>query len=413
MFQENRQKGPLPFDSTRKWLQAAYDELATQNIDLKPALSLSPSDFLRYPRSTQIQIAVTKAIVNLVFDSPSQISSTPPSSVPSSPRLSSPSCPGYPETLYLDHVRLTTLRNDAADFTSLYMLLMLYRQLVYSGSTAGASKVAFSVDELLALKKEIWEIGPARLGLCFTTKSSTGSHLPDCHEMSEMTAWRKDISDVVLQVTRRADEAQAQSRISKPAPASSPSTPPSPSSSSSVVPTNHRPLPVHSPDNSLLKLATSWTDSHLRPDSPLSSLMKKRVKRAVEELAVQLIVPTASSKKSEAVPSSGGSSITVAAGASSGLSNSTSSSRTCTSEFAASGIEPLMPEIRHLADRLSKLAAIHVNVYGSLYAQPGFLVDSVIPPPLPTATIPLSSPSSLPPSLAPSSSHPTNAPLSS
>lgn len=325
MFQENRQKGPLPFDSTRKWLQAAYDELATQNLDVKPSLSLSPSSFSRYPRNVQIQIAITKAIVNLVFDSPSQISSTPPSSVPSSPQLSSPSRPGYPETLYLDHVRLNTLRNDAADFTSLYMLLMLYRQLVYSGSTAGAPKAAISVDELLALKKEIWEIGPTRLGLCFTTKSSTGSNLPDYQEMTEMAAWRKDISDVVLQVTRRADEAQAQSRISKPASTSSSSAPPSSSSSISVVPTNHRPLPAHSPDNSLLKLATSWTDSHLRPDSPLSSLMKKRVKRAVEDFAVQLIVPTASSKKSEAVPSSGGSSITVAAGASSSSSDSNGS----------------------------------------------------------------------------------------
>ena len=42
----------------------------------------------------------------------------------------------------------------------------------------------------------------------------------------------------------------------------------------------------------------------------------------------------------------------------------------------AAGLEPLMPEIRHPAEKLRKLVGIHLNVYGALYAQPGFLSTS-------------------------------------
>ena len=49
---------------------------------------------------------------------------------------------------------------------------------------------------------------------------------------------------------------------------------------------------------------------------------------------------------------------------------------------AASGLEPLMPEIRHLAEKLAKLVAIHLNVYGALYAQPGFVLDAADAAPL-------------------------------
>ena len=59
-------------------------------------------------------------------------------------------------------------------------------------------------------------------------------------------------------------------------------------------------------------------------------------------------------------------------------SNTTSSSSTESEQdraVAASGLEPLMPEINRLAERLSKLVSIHMNVYGVLYAQPEFLPE--------------------------------------
>lgn len=343
MFQENRQKGPLPLQTTRRWLQAAFDDLAAEPVCPRPTSTVS-SGFSRYPRNTQIQVAVVRAVINLIFDPaslPSPPSSPLPSSVASSPLVSSPARQGYPETLYLDHVRLTTLRNDAADFTTLYMLMMLYRQLVHSGSTTAGQKVTVSTDDLSALKKEIWEIGPARLGYCFTCKPASGLADVGSSE-SELAAWRKDMDDVVLQLTTRAGEARARSR-------SVPSTP------SSSAPADARPLPSRAPDGHLLKLATSWTDSHLRADSALGALMKKRVKAAVEDLAIAIVLPglapQPTTTKADAPPAA----------------------------HAASGLEPLLPEIRHLAQKLSKLVSIHLSVYEKLYTQPGFIRDRIMP----------------------------------
>ena len=338
MFQENRQKGPLPLETSRRWLQAAFDDLA-QTTDPRPSSSVFAC-FPRYPRHLQIQVAVVRAVISLIFDPPSLPSppaSPLPSSIASSPMVSSPARQGYPETLYLDHVRLTTLRNDAADFTTLYMLMMLYRQLVHSGSTPAGPKVAVSPDDLAALKKEIWEIGPTRLGYCFTCRPTSG--LADSE--SELAGWRKDMDDVVLQLTTKACEARARSR--------------SPASLSTSPSSDQRPLPSSAPDSHLLRLATSWTDSHLRSDSPLGALMKKRVKQAVEDLTVQIVLPSLAPPKKPDTPSAED------------------------AARAASGLEPLMPEIRHLAQKLSKLVSIHLNVYGTLYTQPGFIRDEATP----------------------------------
>ncbi|THH01559.1 hypothetical protein EW026_g1171 [Hermanssonia centrifuga] len=245
------------------------------------------------------------------------------------------------ETLYLDHARLNTLRTDAADFTSLYMLLMLYRQLVHSSPRKDGSRTVVKQDELLALKKEIWEIGPAHLGHCFMRGTKSGDISETSEKAVEAAKWREDIGNVVLQLTMRASEVRSQPYI------------PTPSSSASTV-SGKPPL---TPDQNLLKLATSWTESNLRPESSLSVLMKKRVRCAVEDAVVEMILPPSFSRKTG-----------VEAGASPSI------------EHATSGLEPLMPEIRHLAEKLKKLIHIHTTVYGALYAQPGFLVDQ--PPPV-------------------------------
>jgi hypothetical protein len=84
----------------------------------------------------------------------------------------------YPETLYLDTARLALLVADAADLSALYMLIMLWRQLVYwkDGSdgpqcdafprlTRKSSKL--ERWEIERIKKEIWEVCPKRVGSCF------------------------------------------------------------------------------------------------------------------------------------------------------------------------------------------------------------------------------------------------------
>ncbi|KAI0785270.1 T-complex protein 11-domain-containing protein [Abortiporus biennis] len=340
MFQESRQKGQLSLNVTRQWLRSAISDLSEQNISrVYPKLS----------KSTQIQIAVTKAIVNLIFDPPSSSLNHSPVS-PSSSRTNQAVVPGYPETLYLDHTRMVALSTDAADFTALYMLLMLYRQLTTSCNSDG-HKTAAKPDELLTLKREIWEIGPQHLGHCFTspTWNSDNEVGSDRSERSvksaEWTKWRDEVADVVLQLTVRAGDARSRQNI--------PLTSPSASSSS----TDFQQLSVASrtPDPKMLQLATSWTESNLRYNSPLSNLLKKRVHKLVEETTLEMVVP---SGKSPNEP---------------GHSSTTESE----SSGVTSGLEPLMPEIHHLSERLAKLVSIHMNVYGALYAQPAFSSSTV------------------------------------
>ncbi|TFY58079.1 hypothetical protein EVJ58_g6636 [Rhodofomes roseus] len=223
--------------------------------------TLPSSHFTKLPRWTQIDIAVTAGLADLVLNPPPRGSSSQPPYL--SPRPTAPGSPArYPETLYLDQARVSSYAKDAADFAALYMLLLLYRQLVLSGQQQGHVRLA--LDDLLRLKKEIWE------------------------------------------------------------PAASPSVAKS-----------------STPDAQLTKLATSWAESNLRADSSLSTLMRRRVRDAVFRIALPIVVP--SLKRSEPHAES----------------------------ETSSGLEPLMPEVQHLGERIAKLAGIHLNVYGALYAQPG------------------------------------------
>ncbi|KAH8104606.1 Tcp11-domain-containing protein, partial [Cristinia sonorae] len=329
-FQESRHKGQLSLSVTREWLKTAYTELADENVRPEDTPSVTVFRTVAKPsRHAQIQVAVTRAIVGLIFDRPS--SSSAPSSPSSSPSgRSVPAASAYPETLYLDHARLATLSTDAADFTALYMLMMLHRQLLHSGlslKTEAASRV-HKPEELLTLKKEVWEIGPQHFGLCFRKDA-------DCDE-KEWGKWRDDISNAVLHLTVHAGEARCRPHI--------------PSSSASTTPSEPSTSRTRVPDPNLLNLATNWVHSNLRHDSPLSRLMRKRLRNKVEEIAIGLVFP--SSKKPS--PEEG-------------------SESSSTSSAAASGLEPLMPEITHLAERVVKLVGIHMNVYGALYTQPGFV----------------------------------------
>lgn len=324
-FQENRQGDQLSLDLTRQWLHSAYQEVARR---AERTTLCAYQAFTKFPRRTQVQIAVTTAIVDLVFNPPPPSSAPSHSTLsPSTPRPASTSahCARYPETLYLDHNRLTTFTNDAADYVALYMLLMLYRQLVFSGTCGphDSAKGGVKLDELLKLKKEIWEIGPPHLGTCFQGARRASRESSQAKAEAEAAKWRQEMSNVVLQVTMRATNARR-------------------------MPSTERHAVPCAPDEPAVKLASSWAESNLRQDSPLSTLMRSRVRDQVLEAAVQLVVP--SLKKSEP---------------------QLDEEPTTTTN----GLEPLMPEINHLAERVAKLASIHLNVYGALYAQPIFVPD--------------------------------------
>lgn len=412
--------------ATRAWLKTAYQDLAT-------SASLHSQRFLQQSRQTRVTFTVVKAVVSLIFDppaSPSQPESSAPSSTASTPTISSPplatsrshgssslsssssSFAGYPETFFLDYGRLATLGTDAADFTTLYMLLMLYRQLVHSHLhrrlPAAARAAPVTNDELLQLKKEIWEIGPSHLGLCFmqnrprsggsssgSSHSGSGSSRSSSrHERSErereaeMRKWRSDIADVVLQVTRRASEprgSQGQNALST-------TTESAGSGSSSSADK------LRAPDTETLKLTSSWAENNLRPGSALSTLMKKRIRECVEEAVLAIVLPSSSSSSS---PSSSASA-SGDAFASLSSPSSSSSENDAIAAPTSNGLEPLMPEIRHLAERAARLVTIHTNVYGALYAHPSFLqqqgdtapTNEAIPIPLPGSEVMVESPAS-------------------
>ncbi|CAE6412517.1 hypothetical protein ACGC1H_005467 [Rhizoctonia solani] len=281
-FQERHERGLLTLTTTQEWLRKAH------------------STFSSPPPTMQL---LSNALTSLIFSPPATVSTPPPpTTTPLSqrlPHIAPP--PGYPETLYLDHGRLAGLTADAADLGVLYAVLMLFRQLVYSGGR----KVSLEDSVVDRVKREIWEVGPVRLGLCFSGRK------PGDDE--EWEKWRSGMRDVVLQVAVRAEQVRSGTCFS-----------------SSKTPAL--------PDSKMLAMLESWTETNLRPDAALAKLFKGRLTKAVEQVV-----------------------------------NSSRKKQDDEKEVVAAGLEPLMPEIRHLGERIAKLASFHGRVYRGLYEAEGFL----------------------------------------
>ncbi|TFK52540.1 Tcp11-domain-containing protein [Heliocybe sulcata] len=340
-FQENQGSGELSISHTRRWLQDAHRVLGSLQSPLIYQETRARMNYrsLRC-RGDQIHLAALRALTDLVFVPPIPIVSSPTSEPSATPTLlshASDIMPSYPETLYLDHSRLHVLSKDAADLTALYMLLMLYRQLVHSDSGIGSKNYAAKMDdaELVKIKREIWDIGPHRMGYCFSREwhergkpsQSVISSAEADDQDSQWVKWHSCMRDVILQIAMRATAAR------------NPSSPPT------------------SPDEHMLRLAECWADSNMKPGSPLSVLLRDRVRNAVMDVVItqarlpsQRSTTTLPQKPSEGLPDS---------------------------VFAGAGLEPLATEIRHLGERLAKLAVIHLNTYLPLYEQEGFLDSSL------------------------------------
>jgi hypothetical protein len=250
--------------------------------------------------------------------------------------------PLYPETTYLDSARLLVLATDAADTAAMYMFLLLYRQLVFSDtgdSSSPRDQSRVSDSELLKLKKEIRDISSSHLGQCFKYGNSEQSPSSDV----DVEKWRKIKQDIVLQVALRAKEAQVGS------------------SSLSASSTNSQPPHIHAPDERMLKLAQRWSDTHVRPGSALSTMLKNRVREVVFNQVIALTYPPRDSLPGHIKPAEAGAAFAP-------------SSPTA----LASGMEPLADEIQSLAERLSRLARIHLGVYLPLYEQEAILADATL-----------------------------------
>ena len=178
-----------------------------------------------------------------------------------------------------------------------------------------------------------------------------------------MRRWRADIADVVLQVTVRAAEP---ARVRASAAASSPASSSSLSTGDKGKGRDSAASPVKAPDAGVLGLSSSWAESNLRAGSPLSALMKRRIRECVEEAVLGIVLPPPAPAPPPA-PSATDSATEATATAKRGA------APVQTTTTTTNGLEPLMPEIRHLAERAAKLVQIHTNVYGGLYAHPSFL----------------------------------------
>ncbi|KAI0632116.1 T-complex protein 11-domain-containing protein [Trametes polyzona] len=411
IFSDERHNARRTVRKTREWLGSAWKELSSGD---SPQSQL----FLSSSRPTQVVMAVVKATVNLIFDPPPPGAPSPPASSTSTPIATTPptssssshsrpsSRPsssshaeyyaGYPETFYLDYGRFGTLNTDAADFTALYMLLMMYRQLVHSPLNRDPRSRAEAVapDALVQLKKEIWEIGPAHPGLCFmqgrrpgscslgssrssaSAAGSSGSGSGSGHSRherdreAEMRRWRAEIEDVALQVAmhasepRRAGGSLAKAKEEADAAAAA-------AAAAATAATQEGERTLHAPDMQVVKFALGWTASNLKHGSPFSVLCRKRLRERVEEAVLAIVLP-------QLAPTSASQPTTTASDPAS-TSAATSTDAKDAAPSPSSGLEPLSAEIKHISQRAAKLVEIHMNVYGELYAHPAFLDKDVLP----------------------------------
>jgi hypothetical protein len=186
--------------------------------------------------------------------------------------------------------------------------------------------------DMQLIKKEILELAPRNIGRCFLRIRPSSDPQSSQAEARELEKWKSGMQSVVLQIASRASEARRR-----------------PASSSS----SNNPC-LRAPEPHLLKVAESWSENHFKLESPLSALMRDRLREAVLEIVVQTVLVRGSINP---------------------LSPPVSGASQLATRKLATGMEPLAPEIRQLSERLSKLAVLHLNVYQTMYEQDDFSTE--------------------------------------
>ncbi|KAF8908869.1 T-complex protein 11-domain-containing protein [Gymnopilus junonius] len=335
--------------NTREWLHTAHDSLLARK---QPIFHPSwPDGALRYSdltRNQQIYLSSLKGIVDIIFDS-SNLLSTPPAnnSPPPSPlspaTATPPSSPliTVPETLHLDKSRLSHISSDAVDATALYMFILLFRQLVFSDLSA-SSVLGVKVDQkdILRLKREIRDIGPTSLGTCFLPPESDQAG----HEYKDWEDRRNVQQDLVLQIAKRAFDVRNRKS--------------SPTCSSEGI--------SSAPDQALLSVAERWANVNMQPGSTLSVFLLIRLRDAVFDAVVCLAYP------GREAAARAGKSLCVDLSLPGGTLSDAQVRPT-----QAAGMESLTDEIRRLAEKIARLALIHLYTHLPLYESEGFFSNRV------------------------------------
>ena len=245
------------------------------------------------------------------------------------------------------------------DTTALYMFMLLFRQLVFSEPSEFSTPPSrIDQNDMIRLKREIRDIGPACLGTCFVSSKSSGIEAPPLspQECIDIEQRRNAVQDLVLQVAKRASDLRRNktaSGIVDGAPAG-----PAQSSTFELVPSP--------PDNSILNVAQRWASTNMEPGSTLSVFLHKRMRDVIFEEVVSL---TASWN------GLGGKSISseLSPGVCAGTMFFGANVSPTTTGHAA-GMDALTDEIRRLGEKIARLAIIHLNTHLPLYESDGFLV---------------------------------------
>lgn len=350
------QKATIPTTITRPWLKAAYKELESKP-DLVSSLTLrSLQDLLPFDR---LSLALQTALADIIFFPPA----APPPVPPPLPTTMPVCLPintqatltfGYPETFHLDQAKLYHLTSLAADFTALYMLLMLFRFLASAPAkdSLPGRPVQIKQEDLESIKQEITSLSPNRLGLHFYTppnEMKPDKPLKTFSEQFGAGPWSDTMENVILQIALRAEQA----RKGTPVPADE-------EARKASAATNTPPNPA------LLDLARGWCTSHLRADSSLCSLFRQKVRDAVLQASVNCHTPfTPATRTGDNATAEGGSDAMVVDTPTEEVANDPTAPAAIPT--LSVGLEPFSSEITNLGKRLYKISELNLRVYAQLY----------------------------------------------
>jgi hypothetical protein len=443
--------GPRALRHTRAWLASADRALcgarkasqtttasASEAQVLVPAPGpLAHTPYARLTRNQRIYLSVLKGLVDLVFgaapgdalalmqreparkeegeskgkgsrghrdreaDGDVEMSEEAPTVVcPPSPSLL-PST-ALPETLYLDKARLVSLAGEASDATAVYMLALLFRQLV--GTDASVSAELDNADVVRRLKEELRVLAPAGLGVCFITPGGQVSkegkqeqnadagvdqqqQQRECHSKKEKNAEgereerRRVREDVALQIASRVEDVRQQRRHHHA------TTPTKPATSVESSPTSNTTSAPTAPSPELLALTQRWTSTHMQPDAALARLLHTRVRDAVLDEVIALVYPsTTTGGGGVDLASAGGMHVFAGragyapppplCGVRSHAHEAGQGGRPALVDAARKhslGLDALAGEIRRLASRVARLAEVHLGMHLPMYESEGFL----------------------------------------